>query len=72
MAVTLNFSGDAPHPSKASALFAMPISDNGWTPYEASSDGQKFLVRAISRQASQALTVVYNWPALLKKGPTGP
>jgi len=32
-------------------------------------DSQRFLVRAVpQQQASQPLTVIVNWPALLKKG----
>jgi hypothetical protein len=29
------------------------------------------LVRAVPQQASPPLTVILNWPALLKKGATG-
>ena len=72
MVVELNISGDTVHPSKPRALFTMPIIDNGWPPYDTGSDGQRFLVRAVSRQVSQALTVIANWPALLKKGATAP
>jgi hypothetical protein len=37
--------------------------------YDASADGQRFLVNAVveQTQASSALTLVVNWPALLKK-----
>jgi len=47
----------------------MPFIDSGWPLYDAASDGQKFLVRAISRQVSQSLKVIVDWPALVKKGP---
>ena len=38
-------------------------------PYDTAPDGQRFLVRAVpQQQASQPLTVIVNWPALLKQG----
>ena len=67
MAVSLEIRGDSVRPSAPRALFTMPISENGWSPYDTTSDGQKFLVRAVPPQASQALTVIVNWPALLKR-----
>jgi hypothetical protein len=39
----------------------------GLSPYEVSPDGQHFLVRASLQQASKPLTMIVNWPALLKK-----
>jgi dipeptidyl aminopeptidase/acylaminoacyl peptidase len=56
----------------ARALFTLPIIDNGWSPYDTAADGQRFLVRAVSQQASPPLTVIVNWPALLKKGAAAP
>jgi hypothetical protein len=39
-----------------------------FNPYDVAHDGQRFLVRAVPpRQASQQLTLLVNWPALLKK-----
>jgi len=36
--------------------------------YDVSADGQRFLVAAAPEQKSSApLTLVYNWPLLLKK-----
>jgi hypothetical protein len=47
----------------------LPAVDAGFSPYEAATDGQRFLVRATpEREAAQPLTVIVNWPALLKKG----
>jgi Tol biopolymer transport system component len=70
MAADLTITADevraAPH-----ALFALPIIENGWSPYD-TIDGQRFLVRAVPQQASPPLTVIVNWPALLKKGPAAP
>ena len=38
----------------------------------ATSSGQRFLVEAEPEQAAQPLTVIVNWPALLKKEAAGP
>jgi serine/threonine protein kinase len=72
MSVNLNIGGDTPHPSKPAALFSLPFIDNGWSPYDTAPDGQKFLVRAVSRQLSQSLKMIVNWPVLLKKGAAAP
>ena len=71
MAVDLTLTTDGMRPSARRALFTLPIIDNGWSPYD-TMDGQRFLVRAMPQQASPPLTVIVNWPALLKKGTTGP
>jgi hypothetical protein len=43
--------------------------DNGWNTYDSAPDGQRFLVRAApQQQVAQPLTVIVNWPALLKPG----
>jgi Tol biopolymer transport system component/predicted Ser/Thr protein kinase len=67
MAVDLKITADTVHASSLRALFTLPIIDNGYSPYD-TIDGQRFLVRAVSQQAPPPLTVVVNWPALLKKG----
>jgi Tol biopolymer transport system component/predicted Ser/Thr protein kinase len=68
MAVSLKLGADSVEPSNPRELFLLPVVDNGWSPYD-TSDGQRFLVPAVPRQqASQPLTVIVNWPALLKKG----
>jgi hypothetical protein len=71
MAVDLTITPDAVRRSAPRALFTLPIIDNAWTPYD-TIDGQRFLVRAVPQQASPPLTVIVNWPALLKKGTAGP
>ena len=68
MAVDLTITPDEVRLSAPRALFTLPIIDNGWSPYD-TIDGQRFLVRALPQQASPPLTVIVNWPALLKKGP---
>ena len=69
MAVDITITADAVHPSAPRALFTLPVIDNGWSPYD-TVDGQRFLVRAVPQQASPPVTVIVNWPALLKKGST--
>jgi hypothetical protein len=48
-------------------LFALSVDPNNtYPPYGAAPDGQRFLVRAALQQ-SEPLTLIVNWPALLKK-----
>jgi hypothetical protein len=68
MAADLTITADAVRPSVPRALFTLPIIDNGWSPYD-TIDGQRFLVRAVPQQASPPLTVIVNWPTLLRKRP---
>jgi hypothetical protein len=67
MAVDLTITADAVRASEPRALFTLPIIDNGYSPYD-TIDGQRFLVRAVPQQASPPLTVIVNWPVLLKRG----
>jgi Tol biopolymer transport system component len=69
MVVDITVTADAVHPSAPRALFTLPVIDNGWSPYD-TVDGQRFLVRTVPQQASPPVTVIVNWPALLKKGST--
>jgi Tol biopolymer transport system component len=68
MSVNLKLRPDSVEPSAPRELFALPTIDSyNSSPYEASPDGQRFLVRATAEQAAQVQTVIVNWPALLKK-----
>jgi hypothetical protein len=67
MAVGLAITADTVRPSAPRALFTLPIIENGYSPYS-TIDGKRFLVRALPQQASPPLTVIVNWPALLKRG----
>ena len=69
MVVSLKPGADLVEPSAPRELFPLPIADIGLSPYEVAPDGQRFLVRATPGQAGQPLTVIVNWPALLKKTP---
>jgi hypothetical protein len=46
-------------------LFEVPMVDGFW-PYDASPDGQRFLVNTLEG-AVPPLTIVVNWPAGLKR-----
>jgi len=69
MQVSLKRVTDSIEPSAPRELFALPIANDGYCPYEVAPDGQRFLVRATpEKQGSQPLTLIVNWPALMKKG----
>ena len=71
MQVSLKRGPDSIEPSPPRELFTLPIADNNLSPYEVAPDGQRFLVRATrEKQAGQPLTLIVNWPALLKKEAT--
>ena len=74
MSVSLKLATGSFEPSTPRELFQLPAIDDGLSsPYEAAPDGQRFLVRAAQQQqAPQSLTVLVNWPALLKKGSAAP
>jgi serine/threonine protein kinase len=73
MVVDLTLTADSVEPSVPRALFRLPAVDIGYSPYDVTSDGQRFLVRATPEHgASQPLTVIVNWPALLKKETPAP
>jgi Tol biopolymer transport system component len=69
MSVDLTLVSDSVKPSAPRELFALPAIDIGWSPYDVTADGQRFLVRATpEKAAAQPLTVIVNWTAMLKKG----
>jgi Tol biopolymer transport system component len=69
MLVSLKLGVDSAEISPPRELFPLPTVDNGFSPYEATPNGQRFLVRATpQQQAAEPLTVIVNWPALMKKG----
>src|SRR5262249_37739201 len=69
MVVDLTIMADEVRRSTPRARFTLALIENGWSPYD-TTDGQRFLGRALPQQAPP-LTVIVNWPALLKKGATG-
>jgi DNA-binding winged helix-turn-helix (wHTH) protein/Tol biopolymer transport system component len=68
MAVSLRMDGDSVEPSAPHELFPMPSQPQGQLqiPYDVAPDGQRFLVKGPEEQRPSALTVVVNWPALLR------
>ena len=75
MMVNLKFVAGTVEPSAPHELFLLPTTKTasaGASPYEVAPDGNRFLVNATPQQASPPLTVIVNWPALLKKGAAAP
>ena len=73
MVVSLKLGVDSSEASVPRELFPLPALDDGWNPYQAAPDGQRFLVRATpQQQAAEPPTLIVNWPALLKKGAAAP
>jgi len=69
MAVSLKMGTNVLEPSAPRELFSLRAVDTGNNAYEVAADGKRFLVRATpQRQSAQPLTVIVNWPTLLKKG----
>jgi eukaryotic-like serine/threonine-protein kinase len=67
MDATLKPGVDSVGASAPRELFALPAVDLGQFPYEVGPNGKRFLVLATPRNSVQPLTVIVNWPALLKK-----
>ena len=62
---------DSIEPSAPRELFALPVLNDGISPYEIAPDGQRFLVCALQeRQAGQPLTLIVNWPVMKKEAAT--
>ncbi len=72
MVASLKMGANSVEPSAPRALFTLPATEIGWSPYDATADGQRFLVRATPVQAGEPLTVIVNWPALLKQATAAP
>lgn len=72
MAVRLKVGTDSVEASPPQVLFSLPVVDTGFPPYDVAPDGKRFLVRVSPRTAPQPLTVIVNWPALLKKAVASP
>jgi hypothetical protein len=72
MAVSLKEKGDSIEPSSPRELFTLPAPGTIMGPYEVAGDGKRFLVLEGSEAAPQPLTVIVNWPALVRKGAVVP
>jgi Tol biopolymer transport system component len=68
MSVDLSPDSDRVHPSEPRPLFRLPVlSPAGYT-YQPSRDGKRFLIVTRPETAPPSLTMIINWPALLKSG----
>jgi serine/threonine protein kinase len=65
MAVSLKISGSTVQPAAPKELFVLPVSETPTYPFDVAKDG-RFLVRADVPQASNALTAIVHWQALIK------
>jgi Tol biopolymer transport system component/tRNA A-37 threonylcarbamoyl transferase component Bud32 len=65
MAAALKFGKDSVEPAAPRELFALPTPTINFIPYDASADGERFLVQAPPQQAPP-LSVIVNWPVLVK------
>ena len=73
MTVSLKAAGDSIEPSAPRELFPLPgFVGANVSPYEATRDGQRFLVLTGDEHATQPLTVIVNLPALLKRETAAP
>jgi Tol biopolymer transport system component/predicted Ser/Thr protein kinase len=70
--VNLKFGGGSVEASDPRELFALPPSLSGTAAptFDIAPDGKRFLVR-VEVQSDPGLTLVTNWPALIKKGSAG-
>jgi hypothetical protein len=68
IAVNLKVGRDSVEPSAPHELFQLPVfNGSAVSPYEATPDGQRFLLLTSPEPESRALTLIVNWPALLRK-----
>jgi len=73
MQASLKREANSIEPSAPRELFVLPIANDGFSPYEVAPAGQKFLVRSTpEKQAGRPLTLIVNWPALMRKGSPAP
>jgi Tol biopolymer transport system component len=68
MAVTLNIGADSAQPSAPREMFPLSGVEDIYAPYDTAPEGQRFLVRATPQPVAKPLTVIVNWPALLRGG----
>jgi Tol biopolymer transport system component len=66
MSVSLRVQGEMMVPLPPREMFALPSAGTLLSPYEVAPDGQRFLVQASTDADAESLTVLVNWPALLK------
>ena len=67
MSVSLKFETGSIVADAPRELFPLPAGFVGLSPYEANPDGQRFLI-SVTLERPEPLSVIVNWPALLRKG----
>jgi hypothetical protein len=67
MAVSLRVSAAEVVPGQPHELFRFATTDLDTSPFQVAPDGKRFLVRMTAATAPQPLSIIVNWPALLKK-----
>ena len=67
MSVSLKPGPVSLQPSAPHALFPLLVIDTDVSPYDVTPDRERFLVLEAAEHATQPLTVIANWPALLNK-----
>jgi Tol biopolymer transport system component len=67
MAVAIKPGPDSTEPSLPHELFALPSDTVGLGPFDVAADGQRFLI-PVTTDKVEPLTVIVNWPILVKKG----
>ncbi len=66
-AVAVNAQGESIHVSSVDRLFSATMVAGRGYPYDASPDGERFLVVASSGATTTPLTLVVDWPSELKR-----
>jgi serine/threonine protein kinase len=73
MAVSLKLGSDSVEILSAPReLFPLSLRSSAGPTYQPSRDGQQFLVLTTPETSPQSLTLIVNWPSLLKKGAVAP
>jgi hypothetical protein len=72
MAVDLKLGADNVESSTPRELFPLSLRSAEGPTYQASHDGQRFLVLANAETVPQPLNVIVNWPALLRREAAAP
>jgi Tol biopolymer transport system component/predicted Ser/Thr protein kinase len=69
MTVSLKVGSSSIEPSPPRELFRLPVTTTDFGGgYEVTRDGQRFLMRTNPEGRPQSLTLIANWPALLRRG----
>ena len=66
MVAAVESTGSAFRVNTVRPLFTMRAQLNQGSMYDVAPDGQRFLINTVVEQAVQPITLVVNWPALLK------